>query len=423
MNDSELLEGHSVSAGSNRTNCSAMEVVRLSSPPIIHNRGLLVAVATFLCLIAALTLFLNVVVIIAVCWTSSRRCRPGRSPRAGNNTRVVKLLMASMAVADAVVALMIMPLRISEIVHNGKWVFPIYMCKFRSLASVLLCNVSIYHVMGMAIDRYLAICRPMMYRMLTVKTGCVMAALFWCVPLTLNTLPLALKWIFVVRSRKECEINKYEYCRTKMYELYSVMCAFITFYIPFTVIYVLYVRVLLEIRKVNHRSFGENRIRKILKQESQKTNKDNTDKRVDTVRLQGSIEYRKTSKEIFRKSSSSTQLSSSVSNKKAKMSFSGSASFRKSGIKRKSTKALLTIGLIVLTFTVTWLPFSVFKVVFGYSKEFDFPPWVFTLTIWMGYFNSTLNPVLFCLHNGVRSSERMKGSDRGKAGSAFPTAH
>ncbi|XP_055872166.1 octopamine receptor beta-2R-like [Biomphalaria glabrata] len=175
----------------NATNCSYLTQANTFAPFLTSSRTLLVFLAVCMSVFAAVTLFLNAVVIVAVCKSTGRgRSSSARSKRAGNNTKVVKLLMTSMAVADSIVALVIMPIRISELVHNGMWVMPFDKCKYRGTFSVYMCTVSIYHVACMAIDRYLAICRPLSYHVMTVNAGYVMAGLSWAVPVFIYPLPV-----------------------------------------------------------------------------------------------------------------------------------------------------------------------------------------------------------------------------------------
>ncbi|KAK6960500.1 octopamine receptor beta-3R [Biomphalaria glabrata] len=394
----------------NQTNCSMSHHARSGKPPITSNRNILVILTVLFCLVAVVTLFLNAIVIVAICKPSRKGQGPGHARRNGNNTQVVKLLMASMAAADAVVALVIMPLKITEMAHNGEWIFPKSMCKFRSLTSIYLCTVSVYHVMGMAIDRYLAICRPMSYRLLTIKTGCLMAGLFWTIPMVLYIIPIIAKWIIIVRSDTGCGHLRNNFCKAKMHDTYSVASAVLSFYIPFLMIFSLYSKVLLEVRKFHkghHGTLSKSRSQKNVSLKSNSSENDSFNDNGQKESNPGSLRKCSGSSNISKKLSNIGKSSSREYRKPSsdlRLNYVGTSSFRKSGIRKKSTKALLTIGLIVITFTVTWLPFSVFKVVFGVSGHTPFPAWIYNVTIWMGYFNSTLNPILFCLHQGIRSS-------------------
>lgn len=77
------------------------------------------------------------------------------------------------------------------------------------------------------------------------------------------------------------------------------------------------------------------------------------------------------------------------------------------GAKRKSTrrrpsrlmlvkehKALKTLGIIMGTFTICWLPFFVANIINVFYR--GIPDWIFRLMNWLGYINSGLNPIIYC---------------------------
>lgn len=76
----------------------------------------------------------------------------------------------------------------------------------------------------------------------------------------------------------------------------------------------------------------------------------------------------------------------------------------------KEKKAATQLGVIVGAFILCWLPyFTLFMVVAYCGPEKCVNQTVFTITIWFGYFNSTLNPILYplCNANFKRAFKRM----------------
>ena len=55
-------------------------------------------------------------------------------------------------------------------------------------------------------------------------------------------------------------------------------------------------------------------------------------------------------------------------------------------------------GIIMGSFVMCWLPFFVWYLVSSLC-ECDSPEWVVQLFFWIGYFNSTLNPVIYAYFN------------------------
>ncbi len=76
----------------------------------------------------------------------------------------------------------------------------------------------------------------------------------------------------------------------------------------------------------------------------------------------------------------------------------------------KEKKAATQLGVIVGAFILCWLPyFTLFMVVAYCGQDKCVNDTVFTVTIWFGYFNSTLNPILYplCNANFKRAFKRM----------------
>ena len=82
----------------------------------------------------------------------------------------------------------------------------------------------------------------------------------------------------------------------------------------------------------------------------------------------------------------------------------------------KEKKAAMQLGVIVGAFILCWLPYFTLFMVVAYCHDGDggqdcVNQTVFTSTIWFGYFNSTLNPILYplCNANFKRAFKRMLG--------------
>jgi len=72
---------------------------------------------------------------------------------------------------------------------------------------------------------------------------------------------------------------------------------------------------------------------------------------------------------------------------------------------RQEWKATLTVGIVVLTFLICWLPFFVLALVRPLAPQARVPDWVSSLTLWLGYANSMLNPIIYgVLHRDFRKT-------------------
>ncbi|XP_030237590.1 trace amine-associated receptor 1-like [Gadus morhua] len=90
-------------------------------------------------------------------------------------------LTLSLAVTDLLLGVLVMFPGMIESVENC-WYFGEMYCKLYNTSAVLLCNASILNLSFISIDRYYAVCHPMLYPLkITVHTAVVMILVTWCV--------------------------------------------------------------------------------------------------------------------------------------------------------------------------------------------------------------------------------------------------
>lgn len=67
---------------------------------------------------------------------------------------------------------------------------------------------------------------------------------------------------------------------------------------------------------------------------------------------------------------------------------------------KRERKAAKTLAIITSAFLVCWLPFFVIAVVMPIcADECQISPAIISLFLWLGYFNSTLNPIIYTIFN------------------------
>uniref|UniRef100_A0A183CN46 G_PROTEIN_RECEP_F1_2 domain-containing protein n=1 Tax=Globodera pallida TaxID=36090 RepID=A0A183CN46_GLOPA len=72
-------------------------------------------------------------------------------------------LLTSLATADLLVGLLIMPLALFDLLHNHNWPLGKALCRIWATFDVLLCTASILNLCIISLDRYMAITSPLRY--------------------------------------------------------------------------------------------------------------------------------------------------------------------------------------------------------------------------------------------------------------------
>ncbi|VDK48482.1 unnamed protein product [Cylicostephanus goldi] len=80
------------------------------------------------------------------------------------------ILLTSLATADLLVGLLVMPMSLLDLLHNHRWPLGIvsfskgkFLCGLWATSDVLLCTASILNLCVISLDRYMAITSPLKY--------------------------------------------------------------------------------------------------------------------------------------------------------------------------------------------------------------------------------------------------------------------
>ncbi|XP_056880328.1 trace amine-associated receptor 13c-like [Takifugu flavidus] len=177
--------------------------------------------AALVCL-APLTVVLNLVVVVSI--SHFRHFQT-----------TTNIILLSMAVSDLLVGLAVMPLMIVTL--DFCWCISSFICFLFDLLSFVLTSASVGNMVLISVDRYVAICYPLRYSSIKPSTVKICVSVCWISSIIYNLILLKDNLLNIDSS------SCYKKCPFSLNDILAIVDVFITFYVPLTVIIVLYTRV------------------------------------------------------------------------------------------------------------------------------------------------------------------------------------
>ncbi|XP_037621607.1 alpha-2C adrenergic receptor [Sebastes umbrosus] len=381
----------------------------------------------------------NVLVVIAV--LTSRALKPPQN-----------LFLVSLASADILVATLVMPFSLANELM-GYWFFGKIWCDIYLALDVLFCTSSIVHLCAISLDRYWSVTQAVEYNLKrTPKRVKGMIVVVWLISAVISFPPL----ISMDRSNNEaspqCILNDETW-----YILYSSIGSF---FAPCVIMILVYIRIY-QVAKTRTRSMSEKKrdvdspLENGMDQAepgrggSQKSNRDGSMKdqergnghcqeqatrsplpnepkhpptdhdddyddssSSDEKPKKGSIcskHHRddKKDRKSSRKSSTASKYSSRKSRASSKsMELFSSRRKRRSTVNRKKISAArekrftFVLAVVMGVFVLCWFPFFFSYSLYGICRDpCEIPETLFKFFFWIGYCNSSLNPVIYTIFN------------------------
>uniref|UniRef100_A0A8C5M3L1 G-protein coupled receptors family 1 profile domain-containing protein n=1 Tax=Leptobrachium leishanense TaxID=445787 RepID=A0A8C5M3L1_9ANUR len=260
------------------------------------------------------------------------------------------LFLVSLASADILVGALIIPFSLAKEVM-GYWYFGNLWCSMYLALDILFCTSSIVHLCAISIDRYWSVTKAVKYNLKrTPRRIKGMIAIIWVVSAIISFPPL------LKTNRLEewhCDLNN-----DTWYVLFS--CT-VSFFVPCLVMILLYCRIY---RVAKHRVSMVSNLR------------NDTSNSPKTKRLSWTVN-RGNPKRDRSISISQTRL-----------------------MQLREKRLTFVLAVIIGGFVICWFPFF-----FTYSlnsvcqEKCNISPELFNFFFWIGYCNSSLNPVIYTVFN------------------------
>ncbi|XP_075210905.1 octopamine receptor beta-2R-like [Lycorma delicatula] len=284
---------------------------------------------------------------------------------------ITNYFVVSLALADMLVAMVAMTFNAS-VQMTGHWMFGYFMCDVWNSLDVYFSTASILHLCCISVDRYYAIVKPLKYPInMTKRVVAIMLLNTWISPAVISFVPIFCGW-YTTESHQEYRRLHPDECEFTVNKWYVILSSSISFWIPCTIMVFTYLAIFKEANR----------------QEKQ-------------------IHSRMGNQVLLNhnRGDCNGELSSSGGSSKTltlhEVGVHSTPTKDRNIIKMKREhKAARTLGIIMGTFIICWLPFFSWYVITTLCGEpCKCPNAVVAVLFWIGYFNSTLNPLIYAYFN------------------------
>ncbi|XP_049823753.1 5-hydroxytryptamine receptor-like [Aethina tumida] len=399
-----------------------------------------------------------------------------------NLQNVANYLIVSLAVADLMVACLVMPLGAVYVITNN-WKMGPELCDMWTSIDVLCCTASILHLVAIAVDRYWAVTNVDYIHTRNGNRIGIMIVVVWSIALVVSLAPQIPQfkdpdYISRIQEKQQCLVSQ-----NVNYQIFATSS---TFYVPLLMIFILYWKIfktarkrirrrremkgqiLEKVEKTNNnsrvpKSFllnrkflrmkktpskkssaaealvnslvmmeGQSTTTMEIVEEENETSQTGQEPQVETTAftiskpqtpaLQNSSELPVISNNVSpEKSSTGTTNNGSASHQSHISDISRvemlhkeippcpasvdkllpSRREKKESLEAKrERKAAKTLAIITGAFVMCWLPFFILALVMPLCGDScAISDFIMSFALWLGYFNSTLNPVIYTIFN------------------------
>ncbi|XP_039605675.1 trace amine-associated receptor 13c-like [Polypterus senegalus] len=240
------------------------------------------------------------------------------------------VLVLSLAVADFFIGIFSFPFLAIKTIENC-WNFGDIFCFVYNLIGLSLTSVSISNLVFIAVDRYFAVCDPLLYSTkITVYVASVFTAISWLFSLLYTLIILNLNEIGTLGGDEGCRND----CFVMFSANFVIIDLIVTFIMPYSLMISLYLNIFIVARR--------------------------------HARAIRSMEQNQNCMVGIKKNIST----------------------------KSERKAAKTLGIVMAVFVFCWVPYYICYLIDSFLN-ISAPAVVKNVLVWLAYFNSCLNPVIY----------------------------
>ncbi|KAK2860298.1 hypothetical protein Q7C36_004464 [Tachysurus vachellii] len=304
--------------------------------------------------------------------------------------------LRSLAVADMLVGILVMPISLINILYDYVWPLPEALCPIWIYLDVLFSTASIMHLCAISLDRYVAICNPIQHSRFNSRTKAMLKiAAVWTISIGISTpIPvIGLRNTDKVFVNGSCMLNE---------ERFVLVGSFVAFFIPLVIMVVTYCLTVQALQRQASVFLYE------AKASSQQPLQPSAPS--SSQLAPPPVSSRRSSLNCLRMGNSLTPSTpdsiSMVAGSEAPSQLSSPAvSHGRRGMMqaiKNERRASKVLGVVFFLFLLMWCPFFITNVLSVLCRGACNDPLLSDLLnvfVWVGYISSGVNPLVYTLFN------------------------
>lgn len=338
-----------------------------------------VPLTTLVAILILMTVFGNVMVVISV--TTSRALRAPQN-----------LFLVSLACADILVATSVMPFTLAQELM-GSWYFGKVWCEIYLALDVLFCTSSIIHLCAISLDRYWSVTQAIEYNLRRTprRIKCTIL-IVWVLAAIISFPPLI---TMKKNDAHVCEINEERW--------YIIFSSIASFFAPCVIIITVYVRIYQIAKKrtreppgarqrecgnpeKKEREAGKGEVNELDVEEEPSSSDGNETVLCSLMKKRGM----RTTK-VAEAKPGETPARSDVE------PCARAAGWK--GRQNRERRFTFVLAVVMGVFVLCWFPFFFTYTLTALCCTCYVPTTMFKMFFWLGYCNSSLNPVIYTVFN------------------------
>uniref|UniRef100_A0A8C7HVH0 Dopamine receptor D4 n=1 Tax=Oncorhynchus kisutch TaxID=8019 RepID=A0A8C7HVH0_ONCKI len=311
--------------------------------------------------------------------------------------------IVSLAVADLMLAVLVLPLFIYVEFQGGLWSLNMHVCDGLMTMDVMLCTASIFNLCAISIDRFIAVSIPLNYNLKHVDQRQIfLLSATWILALAVASPVMFGIQNVPQRDSTECKLEDDNFV------VYSSVCSF---FIPCPIMLLLYCGMFRGLRRWEEARKAKLRS-SILLTDMKPELKDINLEELDPYPLESPDgPYNNSSPDTpdrpYNNSLTTTEYKDgpvptvvAYSNIRYNLHPQTDPHQKKRAkINCRERKAMKVLPVVVGAFLFCWTPFFVVHTMRALCATCYIPPWLMSIVTWLGYVNSALNPIIYTVFN------------------------